>query len=316
MSGERGQVTRLQNSVKNSIKTRAVRLVAATLAAMMMAGVTAVPAIALEEGRLDRPQAIKRAHYWAKRGVPYSQTGWNGGYRRDCSGLVSYAWDLPENITTWRIPLVAKKIGKNSLMQGDVLLNARGGAGGRHVVIFEKWANKQKTAYIGIEQTGASGIDKTVRRKLPYPYKFDKGLYKPYRYVGMAKYYEKLPKGQRQPVKGYKGRVVTPQAVAAAKKAEAAAKKAAEAKAAEIAKIEAVKKAAEAEAAKKAAAERVAAEKAQALAREDAREAAEQARLKEALGSPVAAMRFVARESARAFVGALVPSAMSDPAAK
>lgn len=299
-------MTRLQSTIKK----RVARLIAATLAALMTAGVAAAPAMAVSEARMNRPQAIKRAKYWAKRGVPYSQTGWNGGYRRDCSGLVSYAWDLPVNVTTWRIPLIAKKISKKSLMQGDVLLNAQGGVGGRHVVIFEKWANKQKTAYYGIEQTGATGIDGAVRRKLPYPYKFDKGLYKPYRYTGMNKYYRKLPRSQWQSIRQYKGRVVTPERIAARKAAEAEAKRVA----AEAAKIEALKQAALKKAAEQAAAEKAAAAKARTRATEADGRGSSQAAVKEALGSPVAAVRFVARESARVFVGTLVGSLPGEPA--
>lgn len=261
---------------------------------------------------MQRPQAIARAQKWAKAGVKYSQTGYKTGYRRDCSGLVSYAWDLPENVTTWRIPLIAKRISKNSLERGDVLLNAsEGGVGGRHVVIFERWANRKKTAYIGIEQTGANNVRKAVRRKLPYPYKFDKNRYKPYRYVGMKQYYKKMPRSQWQPVKGYDGRVVTPQAEAAKKLA--ASRKAAEAK--KIAKIEAARKAAEAEAAEKAALETAAAQaeaKTAAVAAGDA----QRTRLDAALASPAAAVRYVATESAQLIVTALVAPLQSGPAAE
>lgn len=275
----------------------------------LLAGTMAAPAAALEEAPLDRAQAIKRARDWAERGVPYSQKGYKGGYRRDCSGLISYAWDLPENITTWRIPLVAKRIGKGSLKPGDVLLNASGGRGGRHVVLFDKWANSKKTHYWGIEQTGARGIDKTVRRKLPYPYKFDKGLYKPYRYVGMDRYYKRLPKGDRQPVRGYDGRVVTRQRAAAEKRAAAA-------KAREIARIEAAKKAAEVQASEEASAQAAAEAVARRRARVAEERATERAKVARALESPGAAVRYVAVESAVIIVDTLVGSLGSEPSVR
>lgn len=148
-------------------------------------------------------------------------TGYRGGYRRDCSGFVSYAWDLPENLVTWRLPLVTKRIGKSQLRAGDILLNHRAGPGARHVVMFEKWANKRKTRYYGLEQTGQSGVDRAIRRVLPYPYRFQKSMYKPYRYVGMSRYYAKIARSQRQPVRGYRGRVETP-VMAKARRAAAA----------------------------------------------------------------------------------------------
>jgi hypothetical protein len=231
----------------------------------LIAGVAPAQAPAKEKP-LDRKEAIARAKTWTRKGVKYNQSGHKNGYRRDCSGFVSMAWDLPENLTTWRIPLVAKRISKKNLRPGDVMLDKTSSGGGRHVVMFEKWANKKKTKYWALESTGQRGVDKAVRRVVPYPYRVNKSRYKPYRYVGMDGYYRAMPKKQRQSVKGYDGRVVTPAQKEAAKRAEA--KKKAEEKRAAEKKQEAEKKAAEAAAAE-----------AKALAEEKARaEEAEQER--------------------------------------
>jgi hypothetical protein len=173
----------------------------------LLAGIAPTAAFAKKQDQIDRKEVIKRAKSWTSARVPYSQRGHKKGYRRDCSGFISMAWDIPANLVTWNIPLVAKRIKKSELQPGDVLLNKKGGRGGNHVVMFEKWANKRKTKVVILEQTGASGIDRAIRRVVPYPYKFDKRLYKPYRYVGMKGYYKEIRKRDRQTVKGYKGRL-------------------------------------------------------------------------------------------------------------
>lgn len=147
---------------------------------------------------LDRSAVIARAMSWAEAEVAYDQLGHTDGYRTDCSGFVSMAWDLPENLTTWRIPLVAEKISKNELQAGDVLLDHT--SDNRHVVIFEKWANWQRTRYWAIELSGNDEIMKTVRRVVPYPYLVNQEHYEPYRFVGMDGYWTEVPKSARQPV--------------------------------------------------------------------------------------------------------------------
>lgn len=179
---------------------------AAALAAGMFVGAmsSAAPAVAKPKApeKLDRKAVIARAKSWTSKRVPYSQAGYKSGYRRDCSGFIAMAWNLPENFVTFNIPTVAKRIRKDQLQPGDILLNTGGGVGGRHVVMFEKWANKSKTKYYLLEQTGANGVDSAIRRVMPYPYKFDKSLYKPYRFKSMDGYWSAVQ--GRQPVKGYK----------------------------------------------------------------------------------------------------------------
>ena len=40
-------------------------------------------------------EILARARIWIDNQVPYSQTAIRDGYRTDCSGFVSYAWQLP-----------------------------------------------------------------------------------------------------------------------------------------------------------------------------------------------------------------------------
>jgi hypothetical protein len=169
----------------------------------------------------DRAAVIERAKTWTSVGVPYSQLGYKDGYRRDCSGFLSMAWNLPENLTTWRVPLVAKEIKKSELLPGDVLLDATSGAGGRHVVIFEKWADSAKQKYWVLESTGQDGVERAIRRVVPYPYRVNKARYKPYRFVSMDGYWPRMPVGHLQPVEGYRGPVQTPIVVLTAMRLDA-----------------------------------------------------------------------------------------------
>jgi len=160
----------------------------------------ALPARA-DDSPLNSRAVIARAKTWTKHKVPYNQSAWKNGYRTDCSGFVAMAWDIPVNVVTWQVPLVAKRISKSQLEPGDVLLNTQRD---RHVVMFEKWVNKKHTAYWVLEQTGQNSVEGTIRRKMPYPYRIDGSLYKPYRYVGMSRFFKSVPKGDRQMVAGYK----------------------------------------------------------------------------------------------------------------
>lgn len=159
-------------------------------------------------GPLDPDDVVARARTWTDLGVPYNQLTYKGGYRMDCSGFVSMAWDLPENLTTWRIPLVAERVKKDDLRAGDVLLDHT--SDNRHVVIFERWANAEKTRYIGLECTGQEGVMGAVRRQLPFPYRINEAHYKPWRFTGMERYWDEVPRSAWQPVEGYEGDVPRP----------------------------------------------------------------------------------------------------------
>lgn len=121
---------------------------------------------------------IARAKTWVDANPPvgYSQTPPYypdpiRGYRRDCSGYVSMAWQLPPpGLTTETLPDVADVITPDDLQPGDVLDNRDGERNGKfaHVVIFVGWANSAHTAYRAYEENGDAGA--VFVPDMPYPY--------------------------------------------------------------------------------------------------------------------------------------------------
>ncbi|MGW1904849.1 FG-GAP-like repeat-containing protein, partial [Streptomyces cinnamoneus] len=130
--------------------------------------------------KITRSEAIKRAKSWVGIGLSYNQGGSYKGYRTDCSGYVSMAWNLSDSLATPEFGPegVTEKISKNELKAGDALLNPKPGNYG-HIVLFEKWANSDHSAYWGYEFTG-SGVH---YREIPYTYfsGYDAGSYYPVR---------------------------------------------------------------------------------------------------------------------------------------
>jgi len=60
---------------------------------------------------------------WIDAQVPYSvDSYWRDGYRQDCSGFVSMAWNLGTNEWTGSLDKFATKITKDELLPGDMLL--------------------------------------------------------------------------------------------------------------------------------------------------------------------------------------------------
>jgi hypothetical protein len=123
--------------------------------------------------------AVQRAKVWVDRGVRYNwntaaypngdlnQYG-NEGYRTDCAGLVSMAWNLPANglrvPVTSTLPSYATTLsGPSSLQPGDAINNRGIGARG-HVVLFVGWINQAQGKFIAYEQNGGQG--KAVRTEL------------------------------------------------------------------------------------------------------------------------------------------------------
>ncbi len=142
-----------------------------------------------------RSVALARARTWltAWHGgpVPYSQTRYLNGWRTDCSGYVSMAWNLrdghgrPLNYNTDSMlrggaglpgPVV-HPISWKDLRPADAIgfLGAGSAGDAGHVMLFEKWANAAHTAYWVYEQAGDGG---THHRTHPVGYNH----YKPYRY--------------------------------------------------------------------------------------------------------------------------------------
>jgi len=151
---------------------RVLAMAAAVLVALSTTLVSSLPAHAYPQ--VSRAELINRAKSWLTAGpgggpVPYSQTARFQNYRQDCSGYVSMAAriDAPGKIT---IDLADRDhsvpIAMADLRWGDIIVNTTGDtADGRHVVIFDKWADPYKTAYLAYEQRSTYG---TTHRLLRY----------------------------------------------------------------------------------------------------------------------------------------------------
>ena len=127
-------------------------------------------------GCVARSTMISRAQSWVDAHVPYNQEGDYAGYREDCSGYVSMAWEAAKpGYTTSTLHEIASPISKDQLTPGDVLL-----CEGEHVVLFGGWANSERSSYLAFEETRPG--EGTVKRNDPYPYFYNTACFKPYRY--------------------------------------------------------------------------------------------------------------------------------------
>jgi hypothetical protein len=135
-------------------------------------------------GTIARAQIILRAQQWLSEHVPYSQTSWwtdaNGTYRQDCSGYVSMAWGLPQNLDFWtgNLATVSNQIPAADLKPGDVLLNAV-----HHVVLFAGWADATHTTF-NLYEEAHTGTDTRYVVDAPLTGYLASGFV-PYRYDGV-----------------------------------------------------------------------------------------------------------------------------------
>ncbi|MFE6835552.1 peptidoglycan-binding protein [Streptomyces sp. NPDC057705] len=135
--------------------------------------------------RIDRTTIINRAKLWLDAQVPYSMsTYFTDGYRQDCSGYVSMAWNLGSNEWTGSLDKFATKITKDDLLPGDMLLfhNPADPNNGSHVVIFGGWVDETRNHYIAYEQTRPN----TRKLATPYGYWSNADKYVPYRFNGVT----------------------------------------------------------------------------------------------------------------------------------
>ncbi|MFG2647192.1 peptidoglycan-binding protein [Streptomyces sp. NPDC048436] len=132
-----------------------------------------------------RAAIIARAQKWVTAKVPYSMSKyWSDGYRQDCSGFVSMAWNLGRNEWTGSLASFAVRITKNELQPGDILLfhNPANPEKGSHVTIFGGWANTARTQYTAYEQTRPHAR----KQATPYAYWSNASRYLAYRYKGVT----------------------------------------------------------------------------------------------------------------------------------
>ncbi|MFD7664384.1 peptidoglycan-binding protein [Streptomyces sp. NPDC059788] len=134
---------------------------------------------------LTREQIIARAQRWISAQVPYDMNRyWSDGYRQDCSGFISMAWNLGRNQWTGSLAQFGIRITKSELRPGDMLLfhNPANPGAGSHATIFGGWTDSSRTRYVAYEQTRPH----TVKRPTPYAYWSNSTRYVAYRYRGLA----------------------------------------------------------------------------------------------------------------------------------
>ena len=162
--------------------------------ALVLALLPASPALAA----MSRAVVMQRAEQWVARPIPYSQTGWanlegttvtspSAGWRRDCSGFTSMAWNLfKPGASTRTLHYYADEITKAALQPGDALVSYD-----NHALIFGGWADEAHTTYYAYEMSASASRnstptpDGTITRVTPYPYWKNDTSYKPYRLRGI-----------------------------------------------------------------------------------------------------------------------------------
>ncbi|MFF9065223.1 peptidoglycan-binding protein [Streptomyces sp. NPDC014891] len=156
-------------------------------------GGQAVPGINPTTGQISpgtlrttsRADIINRAKLWVAAQVPYSmEKYWSDGYRQDCSGYISMAWNLRSNEWTGSLDRFADRIDRTELQPGDILLfhNPANPTRGSHVTIFGGWSDYTHTSYVAYEQTKPQ----TRRQQTPMAYWANSERYVAYRYKAVA----------------------------------------------------------------------------------------------------------------------------------
>lgn len=136
----------------------------------------------------ERQAMIDRAMTWltASNGgpVPYclcTDPGtYHDGWRADCSGFVSFVWQLDEpGANTVGLQEHAEQIPRDELQPGDIMLRPLGGSSG-HVAVFERWDEDDPNAMWIIHQTPPH----TTRERVSYDGYVADG-FSPYRKTGL-----------------------------------------------------------------------------------------------------------------------------------
>ncbi|MDX3849165.1 peptidoglycan-binding protein [Streptomyces sp. AK02-01A] len=128
-----------------------------------------------------RADIINRAKRWVDARVPYSMDRyWYDGYRQDCSGYVSMAWNLGGNEWTGSLAEFGVRVEWDDLEPGDILLfhNPSDPNRGSHVTIFGGWTEYTHSYYMAYEQTQTH----TRMQPTPLAYWSNSRHYEAYRY--------------------------------------------------------------------------------------------------------------------------------------
>ncbi|MFF7181684.1 peptidoglycan-binding protein [Streptomyces sp. NPDC008121] len=135
--------------------------------------------------KTTRAEIINRAKRWVNAQVPYSlERYWSDGYRQDCSGYISMAWNLRANEWTGSLDRFAERIDRTELQPGDILLfhNPADPNKGSHVTIFGGWTDYTHTSYVAYEQTKP----RTRQQATPLAYWTHSDRYVAYRYKAVV----------------------------------------------------------------------------------------------------------------------------------
>ncbi|MFF2572456.1 peptidoglycan-binding protein [Streptomyces sp. NPDC058084] len=135
--------------------------------------------------KTTRTEIVNRAKAWVTAGVPYSmERYWSDGYRQDCSGYISMAWNLPGNEWTGSLDRFADRIDRADLQPGDILLfhNPANPTRGSHVTVFGGWTDYTHASYIAYEQTKP----RARKQATPLAYWENSDRYVAYRYKGVV----------------------------------------------------------------------------------------------------------------------------------
>ncbi|WP_160160957.1 helix-turn-helix transcriptional regulator [Actinomadura sp. K4S16] len=118
---------------------------------------------------ISRHEVLVRAQAWHPHGakrVPYDQNAGYHGYRTDGSGYASMALGLPKPGPNSALleASYCRRIPMASLLPGDLVIKASGGADVREVLVFEQWTGPDRRAYWAYQQRRGYGTDHLVRR--------------------------------------------------------------------------------------------------------------------------------------------------------
>lgn len=133
------------------------------VAGLSLPGLLGAPAALASalNGTIGRQEIIDRAWHRFNQRPVYSWTSSTEGFRNDCSGYVSYAWNtLPSGNngwTTYSLPSITHRIAFTDLRAGDILLYVGDpSAGTGHVKLFAGWIGTSKNDYTVLEHGGGS----------------------------------------------------------------------------------------------------------------------------------------------------------------
>ncbi|BCJ63671.1 FG-GAP-like repeat-containing protein [Polymorphospora rubra] len=124
-----------------------------------------------------RDEILARARTWVDVGVPYSQAAYHNGYRTDCSGYVSMAWNLPTSLNTGNLDQIADRISYHELRPGDMLMYHYDEPWEGHAAIFVGWTGAVGGDFRIYEQTTPSTKNRTWSAA-----GYSRSLFQPYRY--------------------------------------------------------------------------------------------------------------------------------------